>query len=437
MSSYLAHLPLAIHLTAIQLRNNIFSSKEILDLYKKQKLPLTQYKYYDTNLSQAINVTIEYLDPPSRQLLQELSVFGNNYFSIESIRGFDQTNIFAIKNQIEQLLQRCLIQAYPEDKFKLHPVIALYCTQNFSIDTKLLERIVHYYIKLISDGISYLNKQPSGIDKELNCILHILDTAIQNSLYTSAIALWERISIYLWTTGRWEVLDKYGDRIVSVCKMINDHKSAALLLIRERSWIYYWRGNVETAEEKALEGLSLAQQLEDEYLIAFAEQRLGVFYITKGSLNRAAQLLESSFQILLRLKKTSHLIDGNTYFGHLYTNKGQYSEAIEYYKKSLELAEQENDYKAQAISYTYLSRCFYELKEYSLCSENLEKSLKMNSFIGSKIGIAFYYIGKAKLQLALKETASAKDLLDKARKLCQELELNNSLQEIELLESNL
>jgi tetratricopeptide (TPR) repeat protein len=426
-------LPIILQLIARQLANSLYTPKELLKYYQDKSPSLTSYQYQGKNLAKALSLSINNISLSALELLKKISILSTNEFSLHIVNTLNIHDDTEFKNLMSELSENSLVQVTSAERYKLHPLIALYCQHEFPIDLESIQKVAQYYSKYIA-----LDKvmQPT-LSSEVNILLHILKLCIKQNLYDDALNLWKTFSLFLWNTGRWEILDEYGESIISISKKLEDTSSTALLLIRERSWFYYWRGNREIAKEKAEEGLRLAKKLKNNYLIAFAKQRLAVFLLDQNELKLAKIYLQESFKEFKATSQFSHLADGYIYFGHLYNHENDKPRALQQYTNALKIAKKIGDIKAEAISNSYLGNIYIEMNNYVLAKEHYEHAYTCNLQVGSKVGIALYYLAMAKIKYQQEDFSQCMIYLTKARNLSEQLELKDSLTEIESLESNL
>ncbi len=276
ISKTVGYLPLAINLTAQQLKNHKFTPTGLLVFLKNGNMSLSRYEYGGENLFKTIQLAIDKISPELKKILLSLGLFCDEDFSIESVAKIHKKSLTTIKEILEEFIDQSLIQRAANNRYKMHPLITQYCQSLSEVNHKeFLQSLAEYYNDFINEKINYLSLRYQ-IVSEINIITLLLKQCILEGMYKEIIPVWRSFSVFLRESGRWQLLDEYGDRMVAICLEIEDLHSAAHLMIKERTWFDLWRGKKELALATIKEGLSIAQMLDDHHLVSCAGQMLDV-----------------------------------------------------------------------------------------------------------------------------------------------------------------
>ncbi len=395
IAKLLGNLPLAINIIAKQI---LFSSRKISEIYnqtKRNTLRLSNFTYEDKDLYKAIELGYRDLDDEARKIFISLGIFSGKDFSIEEVSAINRIPLQKTENILANLTARSLVEKSTKRRYRLHPLIRNFARGKIS-NPDLYAFALDYYIKILRRvGRGNVKSYPM-IEIELDNILAIYNESFKLNLLKQTVALWNYLGIFLWDTGRWDLVEKFGKRVYKAALFIKDKYAQSLCCIRELGWLYLWQDKISAAKKLSVEGLNIALLIKNDYLIAFGKQRLGMVYHVSGDQKKAYQFLKESLNLFKKLKEKIHVCNNFLYLGHIMRKLKKIKTGRDYYLKSLSLASKiPNQPKLKAMCMHYLGEILIDLGNFKKAVKYFANELKINIGINRKAGIGWSKLGLA------------------------------------------
>ncbi len=411
----LGNLPLAISISAKQILFSNLKPKDYLTNLGKQQNLLESLEYENKNLLLSLDLGFKHLNNNERLVFLTSSIFNGRDFSSDAISFICNFPGSEAKSILENLAAKSLIEHSNEDRFRMHPLLKLYGEKNI-FDKMLYKKAATYYEKFFSKGRRGNLLFYPNIHTEYENIISIFQKCYALNFRASLINLWEYFGVYLWDKGYWEKMQELGRIVYEATIKSNDDYSRSKCCIRELCWLYFWEGDVNMSEKYAIEGLRIAQKLKDDYLIAFAESRLGKINQAKDDFKKALQFFWKAVHFFETAGDDEKMGDIYTYIGETYWQMGQRRKAKYYLNSALRIVDKIYDIPQKITIISRLGCISLQGEQYYRAISYFEKSLLLEKESGRRVGDTFWNnlaLGLTYKKLKDDRTAKEKFLLAK------------------------
>lgn len=402
--------------------NQINNYLNKLDL-KVDVLSMTTTEYDNKTLEKSIEFSFNELDQKLQDVFISLVAFGGVDFDEESVAYINSQNRTEIHQEFKTLLKFSLLEKSINQRFRLHPLVKTFIRSKKFHNNRYKKLANFYLVTLAKYGRGNTTVGYPKMEDELENIIGVFKRCYQLKYYQSLVDLWEYFGQFLWDTGRWYDVEKYGQLVTKSANKTNNKKALASCLIRELSWLYFWQGDISKSTRCIEKGLQIAQLLKDEFLIALAKQRKGMILMNNQNNDQARSLFTESIKIFKKLKLTDRVADTYLYLGHVYKNLNDLDRAKYYYQKSNFKSLVLKDYEANAISLYYLGEVYLTQKNYFKAKKNFNRALVIDKLRKRKAGIGWCSMGLAKIEKAQGKIKKAVKLFQEAKEVFKQIGL--------------
>jgi len=381
--SYLDYHAFFIERTALALKSRkILTPQMIIDKFRKGEFSTIKYKRKDS-FNNYLNKLFSFdeLDDEEILMLKQLSILPSIEIKFELLEEvFDRKNDEKFKEILNYLSEKGWLNSF-EDGYKLSQIIKEYILTNYLPSFEEIEKIVDFFIELISHGkdiqtIAIENKENIIYFDSLNNMLNILN--VEN----------EKIATFLAYLGNFY-----------------------------RSLLEY-----EKTEEVLLKALKIRKRIfgENHILTATTYSNIGILYRLMGKYEQSLVFQKKSLKIRESILGEEHLETAQSYnnIALLYENIGNYQKALEYYNKDLKVTKkiQGEEHPDIATTYNNLANLYKLLHKYSEALELYKKSLTIREhFLGEEhLLVAQSYNNLGTLYLNIRKYQEALMFLKKA-----------------------
>ena len=179
-------------------------------------------------------------------------------------------------------------------------------------------------------------------------------------------------------------------------------------ILSQAGVIYWYRGDLEEAEEKHQESLKIRESLGDKEGISIAYNNLGLVFWTKGNLDKATEYYEKSLAIYEELSDENGVSRVLNNLANISASRGELDQALEYHQQSLAIKERIASKQDVAVSLINIG-VIYRLKgDLDKATEYYNKSLAIQEDIniGPEFALVLHNLGeiynlKGELSLSL------------------------------------
>lgn len=431
LADAVGRLPLALAITAHQLSHAHQSITHLVHAVTNEKIRLEELVYEDRTLWAAFTVSYQGLSPASRTVLDSLGVFHGKDFPLAAVASLNATSQSKAALTLELLKNNSLLEYSVDHKYRLHPLIRQFIRQKAPPTKTHVDLLASYYLSLMARWGRGVSSYYTHLEHDLDNVLGVFHDCFDKKLWQHVIALWEYLGIFLWDTGHWNAVGGLGKRVLRAATRVKNTKAYATCCIRELCWQSYWQGDIPTAKHFALQGRSAARTIKNDFLLAFADQRLGMIALKKGKLRRARTLLTAARACFVGLKKKTLIYDTELYLGHVFGKMGQRDRAKDFYRKSLTGCLNTYDHEGAAIALYYLGDVSLKEKRILRAQRYFAKSLAIDEARHRKAGVAWATWGLARVAQAQREDKKTHELLSKAATLFQQLGMPEQVATVE------
>ncbi len=400
-------LPLALHVVAKQVRHFNKSLKDLIYRIENTRTNLSDYAYENKSISSVLQICFERLNPKQKEIFSSLAVFTGRDFSIQAVAFINAMTVAETQRQLEYLYGFSLIDQSNHGRYRMHPFIRIFALSHVSQEVYI--RAIGYYLKTIK------KKKKTYflfVQRELDNILPILDKALSTEAWNSVSEIWKYLSDYLWNAGRWDDLKRYSKHIYRLSEKHQDYAAKIRVCLLSLSLVYYWKNKLKRSETYIREGLTMAEKIQDRYLIMLGKQRLGRVLMNTSNFDKSEQLLFEAKEFFLGVNDPVQLTITITNIGEIELRKRNYDTAYRDFLEALEYSRKIEDISLKNIclaeSLFYIGglkilKGDYE-ESYRCFMDGLEYCKKINEYseisVMGFIGIALYFESIGKLALA-------------------------------------
>jgi tetratricopeptide (TPR) repeat protein len=316
-----------------------------------------------------------------------------------------------------------------QERYRLHPLIKIFVHRKLK-DVNLYCKLASYYERLFSQLGRGNSTNYTKVEEELENIRGVFDKCFAAGFYNKVIGIWQYLGLFLWDTGRWSGVERYGWIVVEACRKAKDKKSLASCYIDELSWLYFWQGDLKKSEYYANEGLKIAAKLGDSKLIALAYLRLGMVLQAKGQNEKARQIFKKALIVFKRLRIWYLVTNTFLYLGHTYMNEKNLYQAKIYYQQSLQYSKKTQEHEGFSIALYYLGDVFLSQKKYILAEKYYSRSLAIDRFRGRRPGFPWCLYGLGRVKKALGQYKEAYKLFSQSKVLYMQLGIKEQIKKV-------
>ncbi len=396
LAALVGHLPLALTLMAKQLLHKNNLSTLLLQL-KKQELELGALQYGEKNLYSSLEFSYKTLSKQEREVFVSLGIFDGEDFSVDAVAYIHQQPRKGIEKAFNALISSSLLEYSKKGRYRLHPVIKMFA-QGIQTKPDIYSMAIRYY-KFFLTKLEKRDRYYFFIQPEAKNIASLLEKSYDLGYYSDVIVVAINFLHFLWDTGSWHDMEKLGKLFYKATQKTHDVKQRALCCIEVFSWLYYWQGKVDLAQQYVHEAIKLSREIRDEYLEHYALQRLGRVLQGKRQFKRSLKYLFETSQYFQSIQDYRRLGNNFRYIAETYSLMGEYKEAKEMLYKAqryLNKAEKSLIEVFQNIIDTHLGALSLSEGKYDEAESYFKDSLNIDEKYGTRtVGQMWNNIGLA------------------------------------------
>lgn len=341
LGKLIGHSPLA----ATILMKRIEHAPQLLDKYlahfEKEVENLYRASYDNKTLNASLNLSFSALPKEIKKIFVSLAVFYGADFPEQAVSYINNISIQEARLRLNYLKKFSLLEYSKDGRWFLHPLIKIFIKNKFN--NELYKHLASYFIVFLSQLGRGNYDQYDIIEKDIDNILESFCKCYQLGHYKQVIELWEYLGVFWWEIGQWKKVEKYGLMVVDASLKLDDNQALAKCFIRELCWLYYWRGEIDKAEQYAKKGIKLAKKSGTKTLLALAWIRSGKIYQSKQQSERAMQCFKLALSYYTKKADREKQGDTLTYIGETSWLMGQNKKAKYYLRRALNVVDEIND----------------------------------------------------------------------------------------------
>jgi tetratricopeptide (TPR) repeat protein len=368
-------LPLAIELAAARIR--LFPPHTLLQRLSSRLTLLTGGARDAPARLQTLRSTIDWshdlLSEGERQLFARLSVFagGCTYQAVEAVtrRTPDVDGSLDLIEGLTSLLEKSLLRessaeeaALAEPRFSMLETIREYASERLAASGEERQiRRAHaiFFTEMAERGQPKLwnleqKEWQDLLERELDNIRAALDWSLQDGDPLLGMRLAAAIVLMLSDRGYLSEGRRRIDALLATGAGTGTPLRAKL--VDAAGMLARYQGDLEVAQRRLEEGLSLYRALEDTHGIAMSLAHLGGLARLRGDLDAAVPLLEETLALTRQIGDRAYLSSALTNLGEVRMRQGEYDQALAMLDEALNLRREMGDRAAVGQTLVALAR---------------------------------------------------------------------------------
>jgi len=317
-----------------------------------------------------------------------------------------------------------------------------------SIDEVVFVLARHFTIGKVQDKALEYNIRAGDTAKKLFAYheaLRYYDTALQllEEEDISTIEKSKRVIQLLQTVGELkQLLGKWDDaltnfeKIVEICRKINDERSMAYALIAIGN-IRRRRGEFEIARKCYEEALKAFEKTKDIKGLADCYRGIGYILWRQGDYDGAIAEYNTAMKQIIQTGDIKRLGTVFIELGNVYGDRGIFSKSEEYFKKAIEELKKVNDLNELARAHNNLGDLYMQEGMYAKAIENFEKCREYAEKIGNIDWVGWALFNMAEVYTKTGEIEKAKQCNMRARPLMETINDKIGMQSVLRIEGSI
>ncbi|MGC9060695.1 MAG: tetratricopeptide repeat protein [Thermoplasmata archaeon] len=233
--------------------------------------------------------------------------------------------------------------------------------------------------------------------------------------------------------GKWDDAIRTFERVVEICKRMNDERSLAYAQISLGN-IRRTRGEYENARMCFENAIQVLQKIKDMRGLSDAYRGLGYIQWRLGNYEAAINFYNIAMKYIIQIGDFRRLGTIFIDMGNIFGDKGNASKSEEYYKKAIEELKKVNDLNELARAHNNLGDLYLQEGKYALALENFEQSREYAEKIGNIDWIGWAFFNMAEVYIHLGEIEKAKQSNTRAKPLMEAISDRVGLQAVMRIE---
>jgi len=253
---------------------------------------------------------------------------------------------------------------------------------------------------------------------ELNPKIDSLKNVLQSQEGEEKISAYISLSELLYHNSPLKSIETAKEGI-EYCRQVSD-VLGEIKLLNQVGLNYRILGNYQLSLENYIESLKLAQEIDDENLIAEINSNIGNVYNYLGDMPKALDYYETSLVIRQRLQDSLAIAKSLNNIGNVYKVINQNETALNYFNESLRLKLAHSDSMLAISTFKNIGSTLINLDRLTDAEKYYNTSYQLELRIGDSLGIANslimltgLYINKEEYYKALEAGQNAKRISEK------------------------
>lgn len=223
----------------------------------------------------------------------------------------------------------------------------------------------------------------------------------------------------------------YVDEAILLATELGDEPTLALSY-NQRGIVHYYRGSLNDAANDLETASQLYNKLEDAEGIANSLNNLGVISYEQGHLNTALERYLSSLKFMEQLNSEDGVAMALNNIGNVYKELKNFPKAIEHYRKAYQMQLQLQDTMGISMALNNLGLVDMEQRNYKDALSNFKAAAVMSELANNQHGLAMNLANIGDLHSELEEFEKADGYYQKALLIREELQDEMGMSEMHL-----
>jgi predicted ATPase/DNA-binding SARP family transcriptional activator len=402
-------MPLAIELAAARVKtltvHQILQRLDnMLDFLKASSM--TALPRHRT-MAAVIDWSYDMLTVPERELFARLSVFSGD-FSLQAAEQICQGEGIR-EGQILELLASLVdkslvgtLPTLPEARFRLHEIARQYARQKLE-EPEFLRywqyRHLEYFVQLAeeaepklrgTDQLEWLNRL--DLEQEnLRAALHMTlerDNTVGPRYADQAVRLVSALWWFWFIRGHFSEGRRWAERVLAYLEQHNPASAVLGKVLYVAASFCFYQGDIPRATDLSQKSLSICETQQDAFGEVFSYHRLGQLSIPRDPA-QANQYLSQGLKIAIQIEDTWLITNMRMDLGRLAITTGNQEGAMQQYRQALEIARQCGDKLLIMYCLANLTIPLLQQGQLQQAAMLAEESLSLSQMLGARRGIAF------------------------------------------------
>ncbi|MDE2588321.1 MAG: hypothetical protein KGL95_01475, partial [Patescibacteria group bacterium] len=142
------NLPLAAHIYAKELAQELQPPQILLEKIKKNTLQLEYFSYENKNLYVSIDTAYTSLEKKIQNIFLSLAIFEGKDFSLEAVAAINKMHIDNTYPPLQKLINVSLLEESTKNRYRLHPLVKQYIRNKSKLYSYIIDATT-YYVKFL------------------------------------------------------------------------------------------------------------------------------------------------------------------------------------------------------------------------------------------------------------------------------------------------
>ena len=181
-------------------------------------------------------------------------------------------------------------------------------------------------------------------------------------------------------------------------------------------------GKYPEASQAYHSAIALAEQINEESIVADASVNLGILASIQGDFEKAFLLYQNSLPYYEQAQKAISIARTYHNIGLTQSARSLWPEALDAFEKSITIAQEKGDLILTALNYIHKAAVYLSLNDRTLVATYCARGLETFKEVDYPLGIAETYKVLGQLYTQKQDWATAQGLLNESLRLCQQYE---------------
>lgn len=213
------------------------------------------------------------------------------------------------------------------------------------------------------------------------------------------------------TKGRYELSVDYAKKAMSIAEQLNNDSLKAYALLTITSY-HYNKADFDVAMENGLAALRLFEKKQDFAGVLRTKAIVSQIYQLKNDLPKAEKILQENLELIHRVDDIKIKVNILHTLANVYGMEGKYDEALRLDSIGLALCEAENAYFQKSALYDNMANCYMYSNRFAEAEKYFRLCLDIDSSFGNKKQMSDTYLNLGNLMLMQKRNAEAEAYLN-------------------------
>jgi tetratricopeptide (TPR) repeat protein len=265
-------------------------------------------------------------------------------------------------------------------------------------------------------------------DEVVKCFERAIKGMREQGNKSSLVSIFKQFGKFLDSQSRFiEAIQSYENSL-NLAKQLNDVSSEAEIF-NNMGNLYHFLGDYRKAIDFHNQSLKKYKKIDNKKCIAAVLDDLGYTYQELEDFHKAIDFHNYAFEINQAIGSRKSIATSLNNLGNVYRSLGEQHKALKFHTQSLKLRQEVGDQRYIASSLNNIGNIYRSLRQYHKAIDFYTRSLDINRVIGERYNEAIALVNMAYAQGGLGNRWLAKQILERAKAIYVELELDHKIEE--------